>query len=104
VLAREFVEDAVLLGELLGRAVEEIGLARLAVAAGGDEPEALVLRRGAEAEVSAGQFLLEQLVVGLEGFVAPVNARALVLVGGADEFVREVGEDGGAEVHAVQGV
>ena len=104
VLARDALAHLVLQDELLGRPVEQVPLARIRVARGGDEHDPVVGGGGAEVDVLARELALEQLVVGLPRLVAEVDARPLVLVGGADELVGGLGEDRPAEVHAAHRV
>ena len=104
VLARDPLADLVLQGQLLGRPVEEVALAGVGVARGGDQHDPVVGGGRAEADVLARELALEQLVVRLPRLVAEVEARPLVLVGGPDELVRGLGEDRPAEVHPVHRV
>jgi hypothetical protein len=55
--------------------VPEIGFAGFGVAGGVDDPDVFVFRAGAEADVLAGEFGLEPVIVGLEGLVFEVESR-----------------------------
>ena len=91
-------------GELLGAPIEEVAGAGIAVAGGRDHADLLVIGGGGEADLLARQLLLEQLIVRFPGLVLPVDPGAVIQVGGGDELVCDLGEDGRTEVHSTLGV
>jgi hypothetical protein len=74
------------------------------VAVGGDQEDLLVGGAGADGDLPARQFRLQELEVRLQGLVPEVVAGAVVLVGGALQLVGHIREHGVPEVHALEGV
>ena len=85
-------------------AVEQVGRARVHVAAGADQKEALVQRGRPEFDLAAGQPRRQERVVGLERLVLPRDALPVVHVDRREQVVGAVGEQRAAEVHALHRV
>ena len=100
-LARQLLPYDVLLRRLLGVPVEQVHRAGIDVGARNDDVEPLVPRRGLEADLLAGELLLQQVVVGLPGLVLPDVARLVVDVYGRDDVVRHVREDDVRQIDAI---
>src|SRR3982751_6447676 len=77
-LARELVEDLVEESQLVGVAVEQPTLARLAIAVGHDHPLAFVAGHGRDADLFSGKLALEEVVILLPRRILPVRASAVI--------------------------
>ena len=94
-LARQLLPYDVLLRRLLGVPVEQVHRAGIDVGARDDDVEPLVPGRGLEADLLAGELLLQQVVVGLPSLVLPDVARLV------DDVIRHVREDHVAQIDAI---
>src|SRR5262245_62175608 len=103
-LARQLLADAVLQRQLLVLAVEEIGLAGFDVTVGADQHERFIFGRRAEVYVFVRQTFFQQLVIGLERLVAPVNRLRVVLIGRAAQLISRFGKYRPAEIDAIHRV
>jgi hypothetical protein len=70
--------------QLLGVAIEQIGLSRVGVATDVNEYEPLIPGAGREIDVHSRKLFLEEVVVRFVGFVLEIDARTIVDISGRD--------------------
>ena len=99
VLPGQLLAQDVFQAQLLGTTVEEVAAAGILVAVGDDQHELFIAGHGAQGQFLVRKLLLQQFVIRRPVLVLPVDLGALVLVDGGEQFVRELGEDGRAEIH-----
>ena len=101
---RQPLAHAILLGELMRRAIEQVRLTRLRIAVRTHQPQAFVEASRSNANLFVRQFLAEPLKVSFHGFVFEISPGAVIQVRRHRQLVRGLRKHRRSKIHSLEGI